>query len=406
MARAQSDKKKQKLWTKDYFLLWQGQLVSVFGDFVYEIALGFLVLALTGSPAMMTTLMAVAAISRLVLLPAGGVIADQISRKKLVILTDVLRGATVLIIAGLAYTDALTIPSLMAAAVIIGVCSSFFSPALMATIPELVGKKNLVKGNSYLTLGRRVTMIMGKAAGGGIFAVAGAPLLFLIDGLSYLFSAGSEAFIRFPEQTKQAKEKFGKEVKKGFTYIKQNPGLKRLLTLATLNNLFAIGAAALFIPLFEQEFSAKAYGIFMAIMGAGSLAGFLITPEINKRYTKRLFIASALTFPLFFIVITVTQTLLWMDILIFFAGFFNGVINVFFMPAIQAATPEKFRGKVMSVAEMFILGGMPLGLLISGAIAELLSVRLAMTLLYSCALIATIVIAPSRSLLETVDFKR
>ncbi len=112
---------------------------------------------------MMTTLMAIAGASRFVFLPAGGVIADQISRKQLVILADIIRGITVLLIAGLAYKDAITIPILIIAAIIIGVCNSFFSPALTATLPELIGKKNLVKGNSYLALGQQVTTIMGKA---------------------------------------------------------------------------------------------------------------------------------------------------------------------------------------------------------------------------------------------------
>jgi DHA3 family macrolide efflux protein-like MFS transporter len=85
----------EKLWTSSFLLLWQGQLVSIFGDVVYEIALGFWILAATGSTILMGSLMAASMLPRILVSPVAGVIVDRFDRRSLMIWMDVIRGVAV-----------------------------------------------------------------------------------------------------------------------------------------------------------------------------------------------------------------------------------------------------------------------------------------------------------------------
>lgn len=91
----EKNKSHGKLWTLNFFLLWQGQLVSALGDVVYEIALGFWVLAVTGSTGLMGTLMAASALPRILIAPFAGVIVDRCNRRNMLVLMDLIRGVVI-----------------------------------------------------------------------------------------------------------------------------------------------------------------------------------------------------------------------------------------------------------------------------------------------------------------------
>jgi DHA3 family macrolide efflux protein-like MFS transporter len=88
----EKNKSTGKLWTLNFFLLWQGQLVSALGDVVYEIALGFWVLAVTGSTGLMGILMAASVLPRIVISPFAGVLVDRCNRRNMLVLMDLIRG--------------------------------------------------------------------------------------------------------------------------------------------------------------------------------------------------------------------------------------------------------------------------------------------------------------------------
>ena len=98
-----------RLWNRNFFLLWQGQMVSVLGDALYDIALNFFVLEMTGSTVIMGTVMALVTVPRILLGPAAGVFVDRYDRKKLIIFGDVVRGVSVLFIAFAAWNGFLEI---------------------------------------------------------------------------------------------------------------------------------------------------------------------------------------------------------------------------------------------------------------------------------------------------------
>ena len=134
-----------RLWNRNFFLLWQGQMVSVLGDALYDIALNFFVLEMTGSTVIMGTVMALVTVPRILLGPAAGVFVDRYDRKKLIVFGDVVRGVSVLFIALAAWNGFLEIWMVMLAAVISGICASVFNPAIESVLPDIVPSDNMIR---------------------------------------------------------------------------------------------------------------------------------------------------------------------------------------------------------------------------------------------------------------------
>ena len=161
------------MWNKNNFLLWQGQLVSSLGDMVYQIALGFWVLAYTGSTAAMGIVVAAGVLPRGVVGLFSCVFVDRLNRKWLIVFMDLIRGISVMFVAIAAFEGWLSIPIIMTVAIIIGLCDSFFDPAVDSAIPSITKKENLIRINSAFSLNRTGSQIIGNALGGILFATVG-----------------------------------------------------------------------------------------------------------------------------------------------------------------------------------------------------------------------------------------
>ena len=158
----------------------QGQLVSTIGDSLYSIALAFFVLKLTGSTALVGMIMGIVTIPRIILGPFAGTIVDRYNRKMLIVWADLIRGISIVAVSFLAYNDMLKVWMLMAVAVIDGVCATFFNPAMETVMPMVVPEDKLVKANSIFGMGQSAADIIGQTAGGALYKLLGAPMIFLI----------------------------------------------------------------------------------------------------------------------------------------------------------------------------------------------------------------------------------
>ncbi len=204
-----------KLWNLNFILLWQGQFVSSFGDSVYDISLGFWILAKTGSTAIMGILMATSVLPRVVLSPFAGVLADRLDKKWLMVITDGIRGITITLIGLAAILGKAEVWMVMIGGVVLGICGSLFNPAVQSALPIIINKEYLVKGNSAISLASTGVDIVGKSMGGFLFQFLGAPVLFLVNGISYIISAISELFIRIPRVTSESRRvNFVDDIKK------------------------------------------------------------------------------------------------------------------------------------------------------------------------------------------------
>jgi len=174
-----------KLLNRNFFLLWQGQFVSRIGSEVFSIAAIIWIKQATESATLMGILGMVAAIPALLLGPIGGAFADRYSRRRIIIFSDVINGLAVMLLAVVFYlqpenSDAI-LASLFGVAISIAIVSSFFVPAISASIPDLVPSDGVAGANSLRQLSSQLSMFLGQGLGGVLFRVLGAPLVVLIE---------------------------------------------------------------------------------------------------------------------------------------------------------------------------------------------------------------------------------
>lgn len=368
-----------KVWNFNFFLLWQGQMVSGIGDYFYLIALGFWVLASTGSTALMTTIMAASFIPQVVIAPFAGVIVDRLNRKWMIVAMDAVRGLAVLLIAVAAFAGILKIWMVLAVGLVLGVSLSFFNPAVRSAIPDIVPKSKLIKANAAFSMVTAGAKIIGDSLGGILYQTLGVPLLFLINSISYLFSAFTEIFIEIPVVHRdREKTSFFNEMKEGFSFTWKFKGLRYLFLHALAVNFTRVIALILILPLFQRtaHLGAALYGISIGTTAAGAFVGFLLSSIIHFKPSARFFLMYLLG-SIFSITRIVFPFFLRMDIilpLMFISGVTISISINLFEAGIPLSVPPQMRGKVFSLLNAVTSGVWPFGMIVGGILAEFVAI--------------------------------
>lgn len=375
------EKNTKKSTNKNFGLLWQGQFVSVFGDAIYDIALSFFVLETTGSTAIMGTIMAFVTIPRVIIGPLSGVVVDNYNRKKLIVLADVIRGICVLMIAYAADKGFLEVWMLMVVAIIFGICTSIFNPAIESVFPDIVSSENLIKYNSVYQMASMGATVLGQSIGGTLYIILGAPIMFLLNGISYLFSAITEGFIKIPEiKGKKEKITFFEDFKEGIEFILGQEGLMRtILNSFFINFLFGM-IRVLIIPWFTQSdhLGMSRYGVLNAAQSIGLVVGMIILSKVSiKNQNKyKIYISSLLLFILNIGLAVFFNHYILILIFFFLAFAFQFIFNTILNTTIMMRTPVEKRGKISATKATLCMAMSPLGNLIGGFLCELFEARL------------------------------
>lgn len=388
--------KSNKLWNKNFFLLWQGQLVSCLGDALYSIALGFWVLEKTGSSAIMGILMASISIPRIVIGPFAGVLVDRFDRKKIIILGDLIRGLGMLLIAFGAYKGFLEVWMVMIIGIISGICSAFFNPSIMSVMPDIVPTDKLVKANSAYQLATTSTNLVGSMSGGFLFSILGAPILFLINGVSYIISSATEVFIKVPKvERKKSEFKFKEDLVDGFKFVYRLKGILWLMVFACLLNfLFGI-FTILLMPWFSQDASLGVgrYGVMNAVMSMGMLGGMVFLSIVNINYKdkfKVLYLGLTICIGSIFIG-TYTNNFYGICIFYFISLAAMAISNTMLNTSLQVIVPQDMRGKVNSMVSTAAMSIQPIGTLLGGVLGEIFYPR---DVILVCFMISIVLVIP------------
>lgn len=400
---------KEKLWNKNFFLLWQGQLVSVLGDVIYIIALDFWILEMTGSTALMGLLSALSMIPRIVLGPFAGVFVDRWDRKKIIIATDLLRGIFVTFVGIAAITGFIQVWMVFVIGILNGVCSAFFNPAIISTRPDIVPSSKLVKANSVTSLAQSSMDMIGSAVGGVLYVALGAPYMFLFNGISYLFSAFTEMFISIPKVNREDKEiTFFEDFKVGFNYLKNFKVLRNNFMSSSMINFFANSAVILFVPYFKEMpfLGISKYGFAMTVFALGAMSGSIILSIINikKEHRFNMYRLSLIIQTALFLCFMLTNNYYLMLIFIYLAFVFNSFANTIASTSMMAVVPSEIRGKVMAITSTVSMGLIPIGQLMGGVLGEIFSIRLVMISLFFFCFIAAVANIRVKNLRKFIEY--
>lgn len=376
----------QKLLNRDFALLYQGQVVSQLGNQAFLIATLYGTMEITGSGSLLGLLMMVSSLPGLVLSPFGGTIADRHSRRAIIVGSDLVLGLAVLSLSALLFlrpdSPGVAVPAFFVVSILVGIVGALFYPAISAAIPDLVPKEKLASANSLRQFSSQSAMTVGQAVGGILYQVLGAPLLFLIDGLTYLFSSTSEWFIRVPQQlpeksqsARQAWDTYRDSTREGFRYVWRERGLRDFLLIVAALNFFFMPVLVL-LPFYADlvlQSKAEGYGFLMAGFGGGNLAGSAVAGLLNAtgRARGRL-ILTCLTLASVLFGATGYITNLPLAVACFVAiGVLIALVNVYMITLIQMSTPGELRGRVMGLEMSLTRAVSPIGMALGGVLVDL-----------------------------------
>jgi len=282
---------------RDFRLLWFGQSISYFGNAIYGIALPFQIFALKGSAVQLGTAFALSTGTSLLALLFGGVIVDRVSRRRVILISDLLSGVVVAVIAWLGLTSHLRIEFLYIAAVFFGAASAFYLPAMSAILPDLVPRDILVAGNSLRGLSRQVSRVIGPLLGGLLVSVAGPPTAFGIDAATFFLSFGIFLASTSVPVIPGLRPSMFAELKEGIRFTASIQWLWITIAAYAAINLFCFAPLTVGLPLLVHNViggGAKVFGLIGAAAGVGELvATFTISQVTIKRVGVFLYLASA-----------------------------------------------------------------------------------------------------------------
>lgn len=378
--------KPTRLLNRNFVLLWQGQFVSMLGGQAFFIAMMFWIKHQTGSATLMGTIMAAASLPAVLLGPLAGSFADHYSRRNIIIWTDILRGIAVLSLTGLVfwYPDAtdLIIVWLFAVAVATSSLSAFFRPAIAAAIPDIVPTDKLATANSMNQMSMQFSTLLGQGVGGVAYRLLGAPLLFFIDGVTYIFSAISEMFIQIPQvksampdKPESAWTRFKRDTVEGMRYVWQNRGLRDIMMVAAFLNFFIVPIIVLMPFYVEDTLGATTdwFGYLMAAFGGGAMLGYLTAGALKPSPVTRMWtfliglILQCLSFGALGLLADTRQALVTLLVV----GVLNGYVNIFLSTIMQLTTPSEIRGRVFALLGTVASGLTPIAMALTGVVADM-----------------------------------
>ena len=360
---------------RDFRLLYAGSLISLGGDWFLTVALLDLVLQLTGSATLASLMLLCQSLPIFLFTPLAGHVVDRVDRRKLMILVDVLRtGACLLPL--LARSPA-TLPFAYLGVICISIGSAYFEPASQAALPNIVepqalGAANVLMGATWGTM-----LAVGAGLGGLVTGRFGRDVSFLVDAISFLFSAGILWMMRarFSEvrHDHDAQVPLRESVRETLTYARENP---RVLALLTAKGGYGMGAGVVaMLSVFGKEvFRAGAFGIglLFAVRGLGALLGPFLVRGIFKRDEAmyRTISFAVLLFGLGYIALGLSKSLVVGAAAVFLAHIGGGAQWQTSTYGLQREVPDRIRGRVFSADYGFLTLTMSASSLVAGIIAD------------------------------------
>ncbi|ACL70672.1 MFS transporter [Halothermothrix orenii] len=388
--------RRKLLHNKDFILLFLGGFVSRIGSKVHYVAMTWFVLKLTGSGTAAGTVLLLATLPGAILGPVGGVIADRINRKLIIVSMDTVRGLIVIWLSWTVYNGTAGFYHICIATFLVALSGTFFNPAVTASIPNIVEKHNLQKANSLEHLSFQGTSIIGAATGGILIAIFGVAGVFLIDGISYLISAFSELFINIPPVKREEQSGDNGELSKftilyndlreGARYLYSNKPLFTLFSISIIINFLFAGAMAVGIPYVFKEVlqvNSKLFGLAQSFFPAGAILGAVIMnflPPV-KNFFRTLFtgitfqtiLLAAIGLPISPFMVDkypVISLFILMAVILILFGAFNAYTNIPINTMLQRLIDDRVRGRVFGLLATLNMGLVPVSMWAAGCLLD------------------------------------
>lgn len=377
--------KKTPLFSRDFTLVVIGQMISLFGNAVLRFALPLYLLRQTGSAALLGAVGAAAFLPAVLCSPVGGVVADRVNKRDIMVILDVFTAGLILVFTLL--LERLPLVPLMTACLMLlyGIAGTY-QPAVQAGIPLLAGPDQLTRANAVINMVGTLSGLLGPVIGGVLFGAFGLRPILWVSVVCFFLSAVMELFIRIPHRPRPAEggvlTVVRRDLWESWRYIRwEKPVLLSVMVVLALFNLVLSAALLVGIPVAVVQvlgMSDRRLGLTQGAMGLGGLTGGLLTACLGERLRLRqgcwLLLAASLT------AACMGAALLpgvppaagyWAVAFMSFAVMLlSTVLVVQLSAAVQRQAPPELLGKVMSFIMAVSNCASPLGQAVYGALFE------------------------------------
>lgn len=376
---------------KVFRMLWIASVASNIGSWMHEVGAGWLMTSLAPTPLMVALVQAATTAPVFLLVLPAGALADIVDRRRYLIASQIwmmLAAATlgVLTLAGLT-----TAPILLVLTFALGIGTAMMMPAWGAITPELVQRGELPAAIGLNTMGMNVARAIGPAIAGLVVAAAGTGMLFVLNALSFLaVIAALTQWQRKPQASELPVERLAGAMRAGLRYARYAPALRAVLWRGAAFFVFASAPWALLPLIVRQELHGGpgTYGLFMACLGVGAIAGALGLPRLQSRGScDRIVAAATAVYALATLAIAHSGNLLAAGAAMLLLGAAWIAVVAPLMTAAQAALPSWVRARGLALFWMVFMGGMTAGSVIWGQTASWAGISGSLTLAAAGALL-------------------
>lgn len=375
----------ESLWKHgDFLRLWAAQTTSAAGDQFTGLAIPLIaVLTLHATAGQMGILTAVGRAPYLLISLFAGVWVDRLPRRPILMVADVGRALLLLTIPLAAFAGVMNMPQLYAVALFVGLLSVFFDISYQAILPALISGKQLMEGNSKLEATRSVASLAGPSAAGFVIQFLSAPLAIILDSLSFLVSAGIIGTIRRRETHTDApgKPPMLEAVREGLSVVFGNRLLASIAGCTGTVNFSFAAVIALYVLFATRDLglSPSKIGIIFSVGNVSGLVGALIAGRLGARLgIGRVIVASGFLIGASWLPLVLARPKTAFPLLVLagtLSSFSIPVYNINQVSLRQAITPQRLQGRMNATMRFLVMGTMPLGGLVGGALGDVLPLR-------------------------------
>jgi predicted MFS family arabinose efflux permease len=386
----------QPLEHAEFRLLWLGTLVSNAGSWMQRVATAWLVFSMTGSTAWLGAESFVAAMPTVLLLPFGGVIADQLDRRKLLIAAYTLNAGVATALALGWWAGVLRVWHILGASFCSGLIASVMVPASQSVMPTIAGEDHIPGAVALNSVQYNVARGVGPALGGVALTWGGPGWCFLLNSLSFLALGAVFVVIRTVPQPGAAGRRVLGELRAGFRYVGKHRDVRLLLAIVAILALGGAPAVSMLPALATVVLlrHASAFAVLVSAFGIGAAcAGIAATFQPALQRTPRLVWGAMATVGLAHMGLAWHEPLWLATGLVGLAGaaFVGAMIEL--GTELLQQTPDMFRGRVSSIQQIMFRTGQPVGSLLAGVVAERAGLGATFALFGGSLVLVTIILA-------------
>jgi MFS family permease len=361
------------LRNRNFRLFWSGNFLSNIGTWMQNVAQGWLVLLLTNSAFWLGVVGFAGSIPFLLFSLFGGVIADRVNKRRLLLVTQTTMMLLAFLLAALAWFKIITVWEVVAIAFCNGVAMSMNAPSYQALVPRLVPREDLTNAIALNSAQFNMSRILGPTLGGYAMAIFGVAGNFFLNGLSFLAVLWALVRIHYPEERPARHESMWASLHGGFAYLRSERQMLVLMWMTIVVSFLGIPFLT-FIPYFAKiqlNAGERGLGFLLAASGLGAVLAAMTVAFLGVlRHRGTVLTFTGVIFFFAIIGFSLSRSFALSECLAFVEGF-NGILMIScFNVSIQHLASDEMRGRVMSIYTMSFLGLPPLGSLMAGEMSR------------------------------------